>query len=96
MSSFYTFPLTHYQLFCNDLIWQMQVWHQQGDRLILMMGANEHMITGEFCKRLTMEETGLELEEISHKAWGKTEPNTRADGSIHIDGVWASKSLEIG
>jgi len=42
-----------------------------------------------------MEETGLELEEISHKAWRNTEPNTHDDGSIPVDGVWASKSLEI-
>ena len=61
-----------------------------------MMDANEHVIIGEFYKQLTMEETGLELEDISHKAWEKTETNTHADGSIPIDGVWASKSLEIG
>ena len=46
----------------------------------LMMDTNEHVITGEFFKRLTMEETGLDLEEISHKAWGKTEPVLRGMG----------------
>jgi len=41
--------LTPYHLFCNDLIWQMQVWHQQGNRLSMMMDVNEHVITEEFC-----------------------------------------------
>ena len=39
---------------------------------------------------------GLEMVEISHKAWDGHKPNTYIDGSKHIDGVWASRCLEIG
>ena len=85
---------TPYKLFCEDLITQMQTWYQQGDRLILLMDANEHILRGTFCRRLTYPEFGLDIEEMVHVAWHTTsEPNTFADGSKPIDGVWASYSL---
>jgi len=60
------------------------------------MDANEHVLNGPLCRRLRDEVTGLDLEEISHKAWGGEEVNTHIDGSLPIDGVWVSCSLEIG
>ena len=57
-----------------------------------MMDANQHVLTGQFTKRL--EE--LDLVEISHKYQGGTEPNTFIEGSKPIDGVWALCDLEIG
>jgi len=87
---------TPYQLFCDDLLWQLQVWVGQGDRIILCMDANEHVLYGGLCKRLLDEKLGLNLAEISHKAWSEQEPNTYIDGSKPIDGVWASEGLEIG
>jgi len=88
--------MSPYDLFCEDLVKQLQVWNDQGDQLILMMDANDHVIRGHLARWLTDHETGLDLVEISHKAWGDTEPNTHVDGSQPIDGVWASRSLEIG
>ncbi len=38
----------------------------------------------------------MDLEEISHKAWGGKEVNMHIDGLQPIDGFWASRSLEIG
>ena len=85
-----------YQLFCDDLLQQLKTWVAQGDRLILMMDANEHILNGPLGRSLLAEENGLNLMECSHKAWGGAEPNTHIDGSHPIDGVWASRSLEIG
>ena len=68
----------------------------QGDRIILMMDANEHVLNGTLCRRLREEDLVLDLEEISQKVWGGQEINTHIDGSKPIDGVWVSCSLEIG
>ena len=87
---------TPYALFCDDLIIQLQRWTAQGDRLILLMDANEHVITGSLTSQLTDYMNGLDLEEISSRAWGFEEPNTFIDGHKPIDGVWASQCLEIG
>jgi len=63
--------------------------------MTLMTGANEHVLTGRFCKALMKTDNGLDLEEISHKAWGGKKPNTYIDSSKPIDGVYAPRSLEV-
>ena len=88
--------VTPYDMFCQDLLWQLKMWKQQGDRIILTMDANEHILSGTIGKMLTEEENGLDLVELSHKSWREVEPNTYIDGTRPIDGVWASDSLEIG
>ena len=75
-----------YQLFKQDLVSQLREWARQGDRLIIMMDANEHILDDELGKLLVSPELGLDLEEISHKAWGGREINTYIDGSRPIDG----------
>ena len=87
---------TPYTLYCDDLINQLTRWTSQGDRIILLMDANEHVLTGNLTSRLTNYMPGLDLEEISSRAWDSDEPNTFIDGRKPIDGVWASRSLEIG
>ena len=82
-----------YDMFCDDLLRQLRVWKKEGDRILLMMDANEHVLDGPFTRQLREE---LDLEEISHKAWRGSPPNTHISGSKPIDGVWASRSLEIG
>ena len=54
---------TPYKLFCNDLMQQLQTWVTQGDRLILMMDANEHVLNNPFCCSLQDEMVVLDLEE---------------------------------
>ena len=44
------------------------------------MDANEHILTGNLTSRLPDYMTGLELEEISSRAWDFDEPNTYIDG----------------
>ena len=38
----------------------------------------------------------LSLVKITYKAWDGKEPNMYVDRRILIDGVWASKCLEVG
>ena len=87
---------TLYQLFCDNLLWQLQVWVQQGDRIILTMDFNEHVLNRSLDKSLVDESLGLGLVEILHKTWDGREPNTYIDGSKPIVGVWAARSLEVG
>ena len=54
-----------YEMFCTDLLHQLLVWQAQGDRIIIMMDANEHVLDGSFTRKLRDE---LDLEEISHRA----------------------------
>ena len=85
-----------YELFCRDLFQQLRQWTEQGERLIVMMDTNEHILNSAFGRKLVSEEAGLDLIEISHSAWGGREINTHIEGSEPIDGVWVSRSLETG
>ena len=80
-------------LFVSDLLNQLQVWRAQGDRLILMMDANEHVLTGKFCRRLIDDSIGLR--EITKDVVGSLCPNTHGMGSIPIDGVWATSDITV-
>ncbi len=59
------------------------------------MDENEHVISRSLGKRLVAEETGLDLVEILHQAWGGIETNTHIDDTHPINEVWASRSLEV-
>ena len=68
---------TPYNLFWDDLTTQLKRWTAQGDRIVLMMNANEHILTGISRSKLTDYMKELDLEEISHRAWGAEEPKSR-------------------
>ena len=73
----------------------MQIWKRQGDQILLMADANEHILTGSLGSALTGSTWDLGLEEVSHRAWGDKPPNTNIRGKDPIDGVWASSTLEV-
>ena len=83
---------TPYELFCSDLLTQLRTWREQGYNVVMVMDANEHVLTGQFTRQLA----NVGLKEVSHKQWGDSEPNTYIDGSQPIDGVWISSGLELG
>ena len=64
--------ITPYDLFWRDLIWQLQIWKQQGDRIILTMDVNEHILRGKIGKLLTCGDYDLDLVEISNAAGEET------------------------
>ena len=82
-------------LFRLDLLAQLKTWVSQGDRIILTMDANDHVLRGRLGRNLVDPANGLGLEEKSHEVWGDEELNTWIDSSEPIDGVWVSTSLEV-
>eukprot|EP00956_Cyclotella_meneghiniana_P008543 scaffold11579_cov40-Cyclotella_meneghiniana.AAC.8 len=72
---------------------QGQVWRANGDRLILMMDANEHVLTGKLCWRLA--DASIGLREVTKDRLGSLCPNTHSSRSIPIDGVWATPDVDV-
>ena len=81
------------QLFETDLLYQLRKWREAGDRLILMMDANEHVLTGRLCRQLPMD--GINLREITKDVVGSLCGYTHESGSQPIDGVWATPDITI-
>ena len=84
---------TPQQLFGKDLLHQRKLWRMSGERIILLMDANEHVLTGKFNQAITR--TGLDLEEFTHKYWGAHQPYTHINGKIPIDGGYKSPEIEV-
>ena len=84
---------TPYQLFVQDLTEQVKCWVEAGDRILLFIDANEHILDGLIGRKLTAPRLGLV--EVTHRLWGDTPPHTFIDGSMPIDGVFASPELEV-
>ena len=80
-------------LFEYDFLNQLRVWRQQGDRLLVMIDANEHVLTGKMCRQLPAE--GLDLREATKDVLGELCPNTHLLGSMPIDGVWVTPDLTV-
>ena len=68
------------QLFDKDLLHQCKLWHKSGERVILLMDANEHVLKGKFNKVLTR--NGLDMEEFTNS-------------SIPIDCGYKSSEIEV-
>ena len=75
------------------LLNQLRVWRGQGDRIILMMDANEHVLTGRLCRQLG--EEGIGLREITKDHLGTLCPNTHSAGSMQIDRVWTTSDVTV-
>ena len=81
------------QMFIDDLANLLRLWRGQGDRLVLMMDANDHVLTGETSRRLA--EEGIDLEEAVHSYNGGVGPNTYFRGKDPIDGIWVTPDLTV-
>ena len=83
-----------YQLFVDDLLRQLRRWRKSGDRIILCIDANEHVLRGPLAKQLR--EQDIELSEITHGFWPTgVEPNTHIDGKQPIDGIYATPDIDV-
>ena len=79
------------RLFIIDFIPPLQVWQRQGDRLLLFMDMNTHILTDLLaCKYLAMS-----LREAIHSHWGNAEPHTYVRGLEPINAVWYTQDLEV-
>jgi hypothetical protein len=84
---------TPWQLLEDDLLQQLRVWRASGERIILMMDANENITTGRLCRQLGNDD--IELQNSTLLRHGKLPTNTHADGSEPIDGLWHTPDVEI-
>ncbi len=78
----------------DDLLRQLRRWRKSGDRIILCIDANEHVLRGPLAKQLR--EQDIELSEITHGFWPTgVEPNTHIDGKQPIDGIYATPDIDV-
>jgi hypothetical protein len=69
----------------------LQLGRQQGDRLLIFMDMNKHILNGPLAKRML----GMGLEEATHQHWGDTKPHTYVGGKEPIDAVFHTPDLEV-
>ncbi len=79
------------QLFMIDFLATLQVRRQQGDRLLIFMDMNEHILNGPLARRMVR----MGLEEATCNHWGSLEPHTYVGGKEPIDAVFHSPDLNV-
>jgi hypothetical protein len=87
-----TYPLVRFH---KDLVKQIKEWRAAGDRIILFMDHNKHVINRPLGKDLADKE-GLDLREAIIHHMGTNPGMTFFQGSKPIDGLWISSNLDIG
>jgi hypothetical protein len=80
-------------LFNKDLSNQINEWQKSGERIVLLMDVNDHLLKSKFYQWLKREQ--IELEESTHKYWGPMPPYTHIASSSPIDGGYKSPEIEI-
>ncbi len=73
---------------------QIKQWRAAGDRIILFMDHNKHMINGPLGKALADKER-LDLREAIVQHTGASPGATFFRGSKSIDGLWISSNLDM-
>ena len=81
------------KLFEADFLHRLRQRRKAGKRLIVMMDANEHAITGRMCRRLGQD--GIELVNTTQAIHGKQPEKTFAKGQRPIDGIWHTPDVEM-
>jgi hypothetical protein len=67
-----------------DFLAMLQVWQQQGDRLLIFMDTNKHILHGPLAKHMFC----LGLKEATHQYWGDIKPHTYVGGKEPIDALF--------
>ena len=79
------------KLFRENLIQLLTEWKENGDRIILLMDANEDMKSGQLASLLSAPSLNM-IDVIKNKA-GQDGPHTWIRGKRQIDGVWATRDV---
>jgi hypothetical protein len=83
---------TPWELFRLYFVSAVSSWLEHGDRIIIFIDANEHILNGTLPNDLH----SLGLLEATHKHWAKDEPRTYVHGNgAPIGGVFHMPDLEI-
>jgi hypothetical protein len=84
-----------YQFFVKGLTEALRGWRATGDRLILFIDSNEHVLNGRLAHLLS--HPTIAMHEVSHKFWRPGEEhNTHINGTQPIDGIYASTEIDVG
>lgn len=81
------------EIFRVDLLAQLREWRLKGDRVALMMDANEDVIDGAMCRQLSGKY--FTMSEAVYSATRTRGPSTNYKGSKAIDNIWVSEGIEI-
>ena len=79
--------------FREDLFDLLKQWRENGDKLILLMDANENLESGPIERML--KHPDLNMEDIISKRSNTDGPATFIRGQRQIDGAWATKDIKI-
>jgi hypothetical protein len=80
------------ELFQADILAIITRWIESGNRIILFMDMNEHILTGNLLRELLR----LGLQEATHEHWEDLEPSTFVYGNgMPINGVYHTPDLTI-
>ena len=79
-------------MFADDFVATLRHWKGKGERLMVGLDMNDHVLRGQLAVRLRDE---LGLIEVTASHWGKVEPNTHIDGTDPIDTWWVSDDIEV-
>jgi hypothetical protein len=74
-----------------DFLAMLQVLRQQGDKLLIFMAVNKHILHGPLAKCMFR----LGLKEATHQYWGDIEPHTYVGGKEPIDAFFHTLNLEV-
>ena len=80
------------KMFREDLLAQLRKWRAKGDRIVLMMDANEDVVDGVMCRQLREED--INLREVVFAHTQTKGPKTYFRGKDAIDGIWVSEEVE--
>ena len=80
--------------FHDDLVAQLIKWHEEGDRLVVCLDANEDIYKKSLGKSLTKSD-GLRMSEVVGDFTGKKIGPTFFCGSKPIDRIWATPNLRL-
>jgi hypothetical protein len=70
------------ELFSSNFVNAILQWIEHGDRMVLFVDTNKHILTGKLPTALAK----LGLQEATHAQWGESEPRTYVHGdSAPID-----------
>ena len=81
-------------IFVEGLTNALRCWRAAGDRLILFIDSNEHVLTGRLAGLFA--HPSIDMHEASHAFWNKgMEHNTHINGTKPINGVYASPEIDV-
>ena len=82
-------------MFRDDLLSLIRRWRDNSDRVILMMDANESVLTGPLILMSQLSKEDIDMREAVHSVTQGPGPRTCIRGKESISGIWVSPEIEV-